>query len=154
VGNTTAVGGRAVDTITSGFISREENPEIDEFNQFLADNDNQMPKEFNASNGRRYLLNPNNLYDLVSLDGKQIFISNLDLRTGKIVNIPEPTVPVNEAKKKQLLSEINQFIKNFNLDLVMAEAGYNIYVMMENINNATTQTEIDKIEKTIKEFTC
>lgn len=106
-----------------------------------------MPKEFNSSNGRRYLLNPNNLYDLVSLDGKQIFISNLDLKTGKIVNIPEPTVPVNEAKKKQLLSEINQFIKNFNLDLVMAEAGYNIYVMMENINNATTQTEIDKIEK-------
>jgi SMC interacting uncharacterized protein involved in chromosome segregation len=83
-----------------------------------------------------------------------IFISYLDLRTGKIVNIPEPTVPVNEAKKKQLLNEINQFIKNFNLDLVMAEAGYNIYVMMEDINNATTQTEIDKIEKVIKEFTC
>ncbi len=154
VGNTTTVGDEVDGPITSGFISREENPEIDEFNQFLADNDNQMPKEFNASNGRRYLLNPNNLYDLVSLDGKQIFISNLDLRTGKIVNIPEPTVPVNEAKKKQLLSEINQFIKNFNLDLIMAEAGYNIYVMMENINNATTQTEIDKIEKTIKEFTC
>jgi len=137
-----------------GTISSQANPEITEFKTYLAENDNVFPKEFNASNGRRYLLNDNNLYDLVSPDGKTMYLRNINLETGKVENILEPTIPVSDERKNQAIKDINDIMKIMDLDLIMAEDGYNIYQMMEDINNATTLSEVEKIEEIIRKYTC
>lgn len=137
-----------------GTISSQANPEITEFKTYLAENDNVFPKEFNASNGRRYLLNDNNLYDLVSPDGKTMYLRNINLETGKVENILEPTIPVSDERKNQAIKDINEIMKIMDLDLIMAEDGYNIYQMMEDINNATTLSEVEKIEEIIRKYTC
>jgi hypothetical protein len=154
IGNTTEVGVRDDARIVSGSISPETNPEINEFNTYLEENNNVFPKEFNASNGRRYLLNNNNLYDLVSPDGKTMYLRNIDLRTGKVEGVPEVTIPVTEERKKQSIRDINEMIKLMSLDLLMAEDGYNIFQMMEDINNATTMNQVEKIEEIIRKYTC
>jgi hypothetical protein len=41
-----------------------------------------------------------------------------------------------------------------SLDLKMAEDGYNVYQMMEDISNATSMTEIERIEEIIRKYTC
>jgi hypothetical protein len=154
IGNTTEVGVRDDARIVSGSISPETNPEINEFNTYLEENNNVFPKEFNASNGRRYLLNNNNLYDLVSPDGKTMYLRNIDLRTGKVEGVPEVTIPVTEERKKQSIRDIKEMIKLMSLDLLMAEDGYNIFQMMEDINNATTMNQVEKIEEIIRKYTC
>jgi hypothetical protein len=45
-------------------------------------------------------------------------------------------------------------IKLMSLDLLMAEDGYNIFQMMEDINNATTMNQVEKIEEIIRKYTC
>jgi hypothetical protein len=143
-----------VNSPTKESISPEGNPEITEFNTYLEENNNVFPKEFNPSNGRRYLLNDNNLYDLVSPDGKTMYLRNMDLRTGKVESVPEVTVPVTEERKKQSIRDIKEMIKLMSLDLLMAEDGYNIFQMMEDINNATTMNQVEKIEEIIRKYTC
>ena len=143
-----------ITSATKESISPEGNPEITEFNTYLEENNNVFPKEFNPSNGRRYILNDNNLYDLVSPDGKTMYLRNMDLRTGKVESVPEVTVPVTEERKKQSIRDIKEMIKLMSLDLLMAEDGYNIFQMMEDINNATTMNQVEKIEEIIRKYTC
>jgi hypothetical protein len=140
--------------VPEGSISAETNPEITEFNTYLAENDNVFPKEFNPSNGRRYLLNDNNLYDLVSPDGKTMYLRNVNLRTGKVETVPEVVVPVSEKRKEQSIRDIKEMINLMSLDLAMAEDGYNIFQLMEDIRNATSMTEVERIEEIIRKYTC
>ena len=154
VSNVTATREAAPNAPVTGQLSPETNPEITEFNTYLEENNNVFPKEFNASNGRRYLLNDNNLYDLVSPDGKTMYLRNMNLKTGKVENILEPTIPVSDERKNQAIKDINEIMKIMDLDLIMAEDGYNIYQMMEDINNATTLSEVEKIEEIIRKYTC
>lgn len=144
----------SIANIPAGSISSEENPEINEFNTYLEENSGIFPKEFNPSNGRRYLLNDNNLYDLVSPDGKTMYLRNMDLRTGIVEQVPEVIVPATEKRKEQAIKDIREMIKLMNLDFVIAEDGYNIFQLMEDIKNATTMSEIERIEKIIRKYTC
>jgi hypothetical protein len=154
VNNITAVREAAPGAPVTGQLSPETNPEITEFNTYLAENNNVFPKEFNASNGRRYLLNDNNLYDLVSPDGKTMYLRNINLKTGQVESVLEPTVQVTRERKIQAIKDINDMIVFMSLDLKMAEDGYNVYQMMEDINNATTMNQIEKIEEIIRKYTC
>ena len=144
----------SVRNVSEGSISPEANPEITEFNTYLEENSGTFPKEFNSSNGRRYLLNDNNLYDLVSPDGKTMYLRNMDLRTGKVERVPEVVVPVTEERKKQSIRDIKEMINLMSLDLAMAEDGYNIFQLMEDIKNATTMSEVERIEEIIRKYTC
>ena len=144
----------SVRNVSEGSISPEANPEITEFNTYLEENSGIFPKEFNSSNGRRYLLNDNNLYDLVSPDGKTMYLRNMDLRTGKVERVPEVVVPVTEERKKQSIRDIKEMINLMSLDLAMAEDGYNIFQLMEDIKNATTMSEVERIEEIIRKYTC
>jgi hypothetical protein len=144
----------SVRNVSEGSISPEANPEITEFNTYLEENNNVFPKEFNASNGRRYLLNDNNLYDLVSLDGKTMYLRNINLKTGQVERVPEVIIPITEERKKQSIRDIREMIKLMSLDLAMAEDGYNIYQLMDDINNATTMSEVERIEEIIRKYTC
>jgi predicted kinase len=154
VNNVTAVREAAPNAPVKGQLSSETNPEITEFNTYLAENNNVFPKEFNASNGRRYLLNNNNLYDLVSADGKTMYLRNINLKTGQVQSILEPTIEITAGRKVQAIKDINDMILFMSLDLKMAEDGYNIYQMMEDINNATTMSEVERIEEIIRKYTC
>lgn len=153
-GSTTAVREVAPNAPVTGSVSSETNPEVAEFNTYLAENDNKYPKEFNSSNGRRYILNENNLYDLVSPDGKTMYLRNMDLKTGQIQTVPEVTRPATRERKVQAIKDINDMIVFMDLDLRMAEDGYSIYQLMEDINNATTMDQIEEIEEIIRKYTC
>lgn len=144
----------AIKNAPEGSISPETNPEITEFNTYLEENNNIFPKEFNASNGRRYLLNDNNLYDLVSPDGKTMYLRNINLKTGKVEVVPEVVIPVTEKRKEQSIRDIKEMINLMSLDLAMAEDGYNVFQLMEDIKNATTMSEVEKIEELIRKYTC
>lgn len=154
VSNVTATREAAPNAPVTGQLSPETNPEITEFNTYLEENNNVFPKEFNASNGRRYLLNDNNLYDLVSPDGKTMYLRNINLKTGQVESVLEPTVQVTRERKIQAIKDINDMIVFMSLDLKMAEDGYNIYQMMEDISNATSMSEVERIEEIIRKYTC
>jgi hypothetical protein len=83
-----------------------------------------------------------------------MYLRNINLETGKVENILEPTIPVSDERKNQAIKDINDIMKIMDLDLIMAEDGYNIYQMMEDINNATTLSEVEKIEEIIRKYTC
>jgi len=154
VSDVTAIREVAPDAPVTGSISSESNPEVTEFNTYLAENNNKYPKEFNTSNGRRYILNENNLYDLVSPDGKTMYLRNMDLKTGKIQSVFEVVMSATKERKDQAIKDINDMIIFMDLDLRMAEDGYSIYQLMEDINSATTMDQIEKIEEIIRKYTC
>jgi hypothetical protein len=88
------------------------------FNLYLKKADGKYPKEFftsstkfkefyNKESGRRegapqdsiWVLKANNLYDLVSKDGGEVYISNVDLTTGKKSIQPEGLPPIKDNNK-------------------------------------------------------
>jgi hypothetical protein len=83
-----------------------------------------------------------------------MYLRNMDLRTGKVERVPEVVVPVTEERKKQSIRDIKEMINLMSLDLAMAEDGYNIFQLMEDIKNATTMSEVERIEEIIRKYTC
>ena len=89
--------------------------DVSAFNKYLEKSEGKYPKEFftantkfkefyNEQTGKRegapqdsvWVLKDGNLYDLVSKDGGEVYISNVDLITGKKAIAPEGLPPIND----------------------------------------------------------
>ena len=89
--------------------------DVSAFNKYLEKSEGKYPKEFftantkfkefyNEQTGKRegapqdsvWMLKDGNLYDLVSKDGGEVYISNVDLSTGKKAIAPEGLPPIND----------------------------------------------------------
>jgi len=138
--------------------------DMSRFKSYLEKTNGTLPKEFftsssrlslfyNSATGKRetipqsskWLLNANNLYDLVDKDGGEMYLQNVDLTTGYQVKMDQTTTPVNESKRKEAIDFVLNGVRDYQLDEVLAVKGYDYKDIIANLEALTTQEELNKI---------
>ena len=138
--------------------------DLSKFKSYLDKTNGQLPKEFftsssrlslfyNPSTGKRegipqsskWLLNTNNLYDLIDKDSGEMYLQNVDLNTGYQVVMEKTETPVNEVKRKEAIDFIINGVRDYKLDEVLAVKGYDYKDIIANLEELTTQEELNKI---------
>lgn len=122
--------------------------------------DNQTGRRGKAPQSSMWLLNKNNLYDLVDQITGEIYLENVNLETG-YQELPEKTgVPVNEdkvqQKKNAAIKSIQDAIKDYRLDELLAakEGAYDVNDFISNLEAATTEEEITNITNKLLKLIC
>jgi hypothetical protein len=139
---------------TTGRLYPENSPELGEFQEYLAANNGVYPKVFTASNGRTYVMNSDNLYDLVDNQDGIVVGRNINLETGDVnedTGFKEPATP---SYKKKTISDLEAMKKDFNLEEVLGNKGYDVNELIEQIQNAETMEEVNKIKALINRSIC
>jgi hypothetical protein len=136
-------------TLGNQIISKED---VDYFKTYLKKSDNVLPKEFftsktkfkeffnpqtnkreSAPQSSKWLLNNNGLYDLVDKEGGEIYISNVNLKTGVKMNQTQSFV--NEVKPVIEISAWNEISEKNRNNL--AKLGYT----EESFNDQTIEEQ-------------
>ena len=138
--------------------------DMSRFKSYLEKTNGTLPKEFftsssrlsifyNSATGKRetipqsskWLLNINNLYDLVDKESGEMYLENVDLTTGYQVKMDQTTTPVNESKRKEAIDFVLNGVRDYQLDEVLAVKGYDYKDIIANLEALTTQEELNKI---------
>jgi hypothetical protein len=112
------------------------------------------PKMFMANNFT-WSLNENNLYNLLDKDNGFTFLKNVDLETGNIV--PEPvseSAPVSEQKVNKMFKQIAAMIKNEHIADLLAVQGIDTRDIYEQLRDAETEADLNKINQTLLKALC
>jgi hypothetical protein len=129
-------------------IDPEYNPVIKAFNEKLKSSNGILPTEFihqDSNITRKYLLTKNNLYNLVDIDTGSIYLRNINLQTGEIVNEDLPSVAVDKQRAKNFIDRVNKDIKNFKIDVVLAEKNIDVADILDAAENANTENDLDNV---------
>jgi hypothetical protein len=138
-------------------LDPENNPAIAAFNQELIKTNGIPPKVFTFQNGpytNKYVLNKNNLYNLVDKDNGSIFVANINLQTGEIVNDDLPSTPVDKQKVERYINNLRKQIINFRIDLILADKGIDIKVVIDNLENVSTEDQFNEIASELIKNMC
>jgi exodeoxyribonuclease-5 len=138
-------------------LNPENNPAIAAFNQKLVENKGTLPKEFIYDSGSftsKYVLNPNNLYNLVDVETGTIYLRNINLQTGNIVSIDEPLIPVSDKRVAEIISGLRSQIKAYRLDEILAEKGIDINEEIDKLENVNFESELNEIMVRINKNMC
>ena len=138
-------------------LDPENNPAIAAFNQELIKTNGIPPKVFTFQNGpytNKYVLNKNNLYNLVDKDNGSIFVANINLQTGEIVNDDLPSTPVDKQKVERYINNLRKQIINFRIDLILADKGINMKVIIDNLQNVSTEDQFVEIASELIKNMC
>lgn len=147
--------------------------DIDRFNTVVERNNGLKPSEFYTSDkdfdaftneemqrtqedrtASKWLLNEEGLYDLVDQFTDQMYLRNVDLSTGKQVTPVEDTAPVNNSERNKFIKSLRDGVSEYRLDEILAERGYDITEIMNNLEAATTQKEYLKIVTNVLKNIC
>ena len=139
---------------TTGRLYPENSPELGEFQEYLAANGGVYPKTFTASNGRTYVLNSDNLYDLVDNQDGIVVGRNINLETGDVNEDTGFKEPATASYKKKTISDLEAMKKDFNLEEVLGNKGYDVNELIEQIQNAETMEEVNRIKALINRSMC
>ena len=138
-------------------LNPENNPAIAAFNQKLVETKGALPKEFIYNSGTftsKYVLNPNNLYNLVDVETGTLYLRNINLQTGNIVSIDEPLVPVSDKRVAEIINNLRSQIKEFRLDEILAEKGIDINEEIDKLENVNFESELNEIMVRINKNMC
>ena len=129
-------------------LDPENNPVIAAFNQELTRTNGVPPKVFTFENGpyiNKYVLTKNNLYNLVDKDTGSVFVANINLQTGEIINDDLPSIPVDKKMVERYINNLRKQIKDFRIDEILAEKGIDINEIIDDLENVSTVDEFDEI---------
>jgi hypothetical protein len=107
------------------------------------------------ANNFTWSLNENNLYNLLDKDNGFTFLKNVDLETGNIV--PEPvseSAPVSEQKVNKMFKQIAAMIKNEHIADLLAVQGIDTRDIYEQLRDAETEADLNKINQTLLKALC
>ena len=138
-------------------LDPENNPAIAAFNQELIKTNGIPPKVFTFQNGpytNKYVLTKNNLYNLVDKDNGSIFVSNINLQTGEIVNDDLPSTPVDKQKVERYINDLKKQIKDFRIDEILADKGIDINEVIDNLENVSTEDQFNEIASELIKNMC
>jgi hypothetical protein len=138
-------------------LNPENNPVIAAFNQKLVETKGTLPKEFIYDSGSftsKYVLNPNNLYNLVDVETGTLYLRNINLQTGDIVSIDEPLVPVSDKRVAEIINNLRSQIKAYRLDEILAEKGIDINEEIDKLENVNFESELNEIMVRINKNMC
>lgn len=147
--------------------------DIDRFNTIVERSNGLKPSEFYTSDkdfdfftdpdtprtqedrtASKWLLNEEGVYDLVDQFTGEIYLRNVDLSTGKQVPQIEDTTPVNSKERRKFIKSLVDGVNEYRLDEIMAERGYDINEIIDNLEAVTTQKEFVKIVTKVLKNIC
>jgi hypothetical protein len=112
------------------------------------------PKMFIAGN-YTWALNKNNLYNLMDKLTGFTFLKNVDLETGSVV--PETvsvSMPVSEEKVDKMFRQIMGMIKHEHMADLLAVQGIDTRDIYEQLRDAKTEADLNKINETLLKALC
>ncbi len=137
-----------------GKMNPETTTDLQEFRDAVAQNNNIFPAKFTSAAGRLYVLNSDGLYNLVDPLSGTTLMKNIDLTTGEMGVPSNVNVPATNAYKNELLKQIQTYIKDFNLEEMLGQYGYDVKDLIEKVQNAETQDQVDEVAALINEKIC
>ena len=137
-----------------GKMNPETTTDLQDFRDAVAQNNNIFPAKFSPSKDRLYILNSDGLYNLVDPLSGTVLMKNIDMTTGEMGVPSNVNVPATNAYKDELLKQIQVQLKEFNLEEILGQYGYDVKDLIEKIQNAETQDEVDDVAALINEKIC
>ena len=116
-------------------------------------NNGRKPVEFMAGN-LNWQLNKNSLYNLVDKFTNDVYVRNMDLETGEMVPGVDPGTPVNEAKRDRIFRSVLLLIKEQNFDEYLAIKGIDTVDIYEDLRDAKTDRDLNKVLETLMKAVC
>jgi hypothetical protein len=134
--------------------------DVKRFNEFVESKNGVKPEVYFSDANHKWVLNDKGLYNLVDKATGEIYSRDFNLETGFYEakeEATQPQAPVTEQIEKQKASAIKSIkdgIKNYKLDYILAEKGYDVQDFINNLEAATTKEEIINNIAKIMEKTC
>jgi hypothetical protein len=115
----------------------------------LNERDGVQPQYFKAgpNENRVYNLNKFGNYDLIDAVTGEIYMRNINMETGKQETEPFLNSPVDPVAKQAALDKIITLRATINIEEQLAVMGYDINDIINNLANAKTQEDFNKITK-------
>ena len=102
-----------------------------------------------------WVLNSKGLYNLVDINNsRSVFLRDMDMETGKLVTEEDTSGPVDPKKVEREMKYFNSLVVNEQLDEVLSELGIDIFDVIDDLENAKTNKEFDKIMSDIRKKLC
>lgn len=102
-----------------------------------------------------WVLNSKGLYNLVDINNsRSVFLRDMDMETGKLVTEEDTSGPVDPKKLEREMNYFNSLVVNEQLDEVLGELGIDIFDVIDDLENAKTNKEFDKIMSDIRKKLC
>jgi hypothetical protein len=102
-----------------------------------------------------WVLNSKGLYNLVDINNsRSVFLRDMDMETGKLVTEEDNSGPVDPKKLEREMNYFNSLVVNEQLDEVLGELGIDIFDVIDDLENAKTNKEFDKIMSDIRKKLC
>jgi hypothetical protein len=112
------------------------------------------PDSFVAGQSK-WILNSKGLYNLVDMNNnRSVFLRDMDMETGKLVTEEDNSGPVDPKKLEREMKYFNSLVVNEQLDEVLAELDIDIFDVIDDLENAKTNKEFDKIMSDIRKKLC
>jgi len=140
-------------------VEETETPEEPQINKNMAvfnaevAKQGRMPKEFTVGDSK-WILNNNNLYDLVDKDTDKIMFRNVNMFTGTVVEETPSNEPVNQKQLYNFAKQLASGVKDYKLDEILAIKGENIEDIYKDINNVKTQDQLNSLINKILKAIC
>jgi len=121
--------------------------DIEKFNNNVMVNNKVLPSTYytGQNNAHKWILNEKNLYDLVDKDTDEIYLTDVNLSKGIQENIETPSTPINNNERDNAIDSINDSVRRYRLDEILAEKGYDVDDIISNLEAASTQEELNNI---------
>jgi pyoverdine/dityrosine biosynthesis protein Dit1 len=81
----------------------------------------------------------------VDKDTGSVFVANINLQTGEIINDDLPSIPVDKKMVERYVDNLRKQIKEFRIDEILAEKGIDINDVIDDLENVSTVDEFDEI---------
>jgi hypothetical protein len=120
--------------------------DINVYKDLLAKNNGVQPQTFTSEN-KMYRLNKFGNYDLVDKTTGEIYMRNINMETGKQETEPGLDSPVDPVAKQAALDKLITQRATTNIEEQLAVKGYDINDIINNLANAKTQEDFNKITK-------
>jgi hypothetical protein len=101
-----------------------------------------------------WILNINNLYDLVDPSNNEIYLQNVNLLTGIPEKIESKVTVVNESARKKAIYDLLTAVNTLKIDEVLSDKGYDYKEIVTNLENASSQEELNKIIAKLSNLLC
>ena len=120
----------------------------------VVDKTKAYPKEYFTNNGvSKWILNSNDLYDLIDQDSQSMLLKNFSFILGSVAAKAATETPVNEQYRAKKLAEIRGAEKN-GLGELLATKSKNINKIISNLEAASTQEEVNDIINDLTKLIC
>jgi hypothetical protein len=126
---------------------------VQAYRKIVDANNGRKPMQFTAGEFK-WQLNKNGLYNLVDRLNNNIYMRNFDLETGEVIPEVDPGTPANEYKRDALFRSIMQLIKEQRFDEYLAIKGIDTADIYEDLRDAQTDGDLNKVSQTILKALC